>query len=160
MKLNLIREAATQYLHGYTNVSLFMSPEVTKPDLVLGDYANLDALCTSNECTELRALNILDYYNCDQYDRIVSNWVSKLRHSGEIVIGGLDIIEVNTALFNSTISPEDFNTLVFGTSNKSWDVKKSLVSVHQIGNLLLSKGLNLVSKEFNELHYIIRARRT
>ena len=157
MKLNLIRKQE-EYLHGYKNVSLFISPEAQK-DIVLGDYANLDALCTANECTELRAIDILDYYNVDQYDKIVSNWTSKLRHGGTIIIGGLDIIEVNTALYNNSISPEEFNTLVFGTTTKSWNVKKSLVSIHQMGNLLLSKGLSLVAKEFDNLHYCITARR-
>ena len=160
MKINLCRDLEKEYLHGWANVSLLIPPNYNQfPDVRLSDYANLDAVCTANECQELRALNILDYYHMADYDRLVSHWTSKLRHGATITLGGLDIIEVNTALYNNSISPDEYNTLVFGSSNQNWELKKSLLSIHQVGNLLLGKGLQLVSKEFANLRYIITARR-
>lgn len=160
MKLALIRKPDEEYLNGWTCVCLFLSPEKRYESLVLGDYARLDNICSPNECTAFRAIDILQYYPLEQYGQLIGHWASKLRHGASITIGGYDLPSVNHGLFSQFITDEDFNKMVFGVGGQTWQRRQSITGSHHVISVLNSKGLELSSLEFSsDYKFLITGKR-
>ena len=155
MKLNLIR-TPSDYLNGYTNVSVFI--DQTHPDVVLSNYENLQGV-EDNEATEIRAIDIIDYYPLERQDQLFDHWISKLRHGGVITVGGVDLVEMAQLLYHYNVTTEDFNSIFFGASKETWQRRQSVQPMHRLANLLSQKGLEVIEKFITGQRFVVKVRR-
>jgi hypothetical protein len=150
MKLNLFVEGVA--LNGYVNIT----PLPAKGS-VLGDLRNLDPHCGQAEATEIRATGVLDYVHHSEIIETLRNWVSKLRHGGKLVVGGLEIEEIARLAYIGEYTPHETNQLIFGSGNNYAQLKRGCHSIEDICELLAACGLHIKSKRLLYPNFVIEA---
>lgn len=145
MKINIINIPGNTYA-GFSNIHI-------------SEVANLDNLCEIAECTRLIAEDVLDYFSSHEVDGILGNWISKLRHGGTIIIGGIDINMVAKALVNKQIDLTQANILLFGNQDSTDSYRKSALTSELMIQALKTCGLTILKKRTNNYKYIIEAER-
>ena len=124
-KLNIMRSGG-DYLNGYTNIAQSENPNY--PDIQCGDATTLDWIADNGEMDEIIADKVLEQFPTEITDQVISNWVSKLRVGGKIVIGILDLYEVVRMAHFRLMTIEQFNNITFGKNND----RRSLLSTQQL----------------------------
>lgn len=119
------------------------------------DPFNLE--CNDNECTEIIADHILDYIPVSKCHAVLSHYISKLRHGGKIILGGVDLVEANKIAFTGVFDPIAFNELLFGKQQYAWDFKRGIYSVSLITEYLQSQGLKVTKKRLTPTQFVIEA---
>jgi len=131
MKLNL--GCGNDIREGYINVEaeLFgLSKESSAHEsLKLGDARRLEWLCKSGEVEEILALNILDFCRHTELDKILENWVDKLKVGGVLKIATIDTRSLCAAYLSYQISPEDFVTNMHGLQDCPKNTRKSSLDI-------------------------------
>lgn len=155
MKINLLINNATGILNGYENVDLFADKDDGR---ILSDYSNLH-FCSPNEALEIRADNIIQFFEISKVEKMVDHWVSRLRHGGKLTVLSVDSYSIALAFSRFEITPQDFNKLTFGQQKTPWDCHKSSSTIHSLATLLASKGLEIVSKKMSGYNYCLIAER-
>lgn len=145
MKINIINVPGHTFA-GFSNIHI-------------SEASNLDNLCESAECTRLIAEDIIDYFSSHEVDMIIDNWISKLRHGGTIVIGGIDINQVAKALHNKQIDLVQANVLLFGEQSSPQDYRKSALTATKLVEALQGCGLKILKNRTNNYKYVIEAER-
>ncbi len=158
MKLNLLLANPGGCLPGYANLDCFAC--AGQPTL-LCDISDLSEYIDDAECDEIRAINVLSYFDANKVGEIITKWVSKLRHGGELVIGDVDILQVWKAYSRAEIDYVTLNKLLYGeqTSPLRWDLRKTGLSLQEVSYALNSNGLNVTEKKFESVYFNIRATR-
>lgn len=121
------------------------------------DFRNLDNVCSQSSLFELLCDDVLDYIPRTNLRAVLSNWVSKLRHSGKITLSGTDIYEVCRLFLTGSINNEEFNVITHGSHNDVWDVKLSQSTLNEVTDLLSEFGLKIVSKSLDGFRFFIEA---
>jgi predicted SAM-dependent methyltransferase len=152
MKINLMHGSGT-ILSGFINI------DDTQNNKMRVD--NLDKICEDSECDEIIAEDVIDYFSSKEVDLIIQGWVSKLRHGGKIVIGGIDLDEICKSLYNKRINLVEANILIFGNQKHPWEFRKSGLTSILLVKVLKNYGLNIIKKRINLInyHYVIEAER-
>lgn len=146
MKVNLIRNEA-DVLNGYENISYKTIFDLSLHDLV--DNA---------EATEFRAIDILPFFPANQSEQLLDVWIKKLAHSGKIIIGFLEIVEIAKGIANHTMNIDEINICLYGP-NEEEGIKKTCFTVQQIVDYLQSKGLKITRKRIEDYKCIVEAER-
>lgn len=123
------------------------------------DHRNLDQACSTNECMEIYAPEILDHVHFTELDNFIKHYISKLRHGGRLIIGGTDIRDIAKKIIKDELSINDVNNLFFGMSPMNWLSKTGSYTMHDIVNLLKQNGLKIVKQKCDDIKYIIEAKR-
>lgn len=153
-KLNLLINNPNEYLNGYTNFDPF-APNGSK--LIQAEVSNLDEYIDKGECEEIRAINIISYFDMYRINEIVDNWIDKLKPEGILYISDLDIEEVMKAFDRNNITFQQLNLLLYGEQHKKWNFRKSGHSMCELAKALISKGLKIKQKVFNGFNFNITA---
>jgi len=149
MKIN-ITVGAKQPLSGYINVD-----PITKFDGLAVDIRDLDPVVNDAECTELIAVDVLDYLKKQDAISVVQSWIKKLRHNGKIVIGITDAYEVCKLFYQQRISLDDFNYLLHGALSDAWDIKLNHMTMEIIEELMKSNGLKITKRRLDDYTSIV-----
>lgn len=126
-KLNIIYES--DYLNGYINIS---SSKHEKEDVLIGDIANIDWAIDNGELDELIADKVLEYVPHKILQQVISNWVSKLRIGGRLVIGIVDSLELCRMVNIGVVEFNNYNTIVHGEQNNNIQFKKNSLTTKQV----------------------------
>jgi len=134
-------------IEGYT----YISP-------LLGHYLNdISNLVENNECTEILAPSIINYLPFNQLQQTISNWVSKLRHGGKIIIGGYDMYEIAKRIVRGEIETDLANVLLYGQQINVWDVQRSQITLTDLVDLMTHLGLKVIKKKLDGVEMIVEA---
>jgi hypothetical protein len=124
VKLNIIYNNA-EFLNGYDNISPVV---LENKEIIVGNVYNLDWIVDNGECIEIIALDTIEYLPITQYEQAISNWVSKLKVGGTLILGFVEIIELFKGYDRGIINYEDFNVLLHGKQTDNRLVKLSSYS--------------------------------
>ena len=153
MKIN-ISVGQDEFLTGYTNID-----PISKPEGLAVDIRNLDSVASDSECTEIIAVDVLDFLEGIEAEQVLKHWIKKLRHNGKIVIGGVDAYEVSKLLYHGRISLEDFNYLIHGQFSAPWDVKMNHMTLEYVETLMKDSGLQVTKKRIKDYSFIVEGER-
>jgi hypothetical protein len=137
MKLNIISDQ-TQQIANYINL------------VVENNELDLQKI-VSNSCEEIIVSGSLDKLDYTSSLEALTNIIQKLRLGGKIIINGVDAKCLSRMVVSERISIEEYNEIIT-------DVK-SLHTVLNIRNKLLSFGLNIETDFINGYSYNISASR-
>jgi hypothetical protein len=84
---------------------------------------------------------------------------SKLRHGGKFIVIGTDIEKVCLDYFNGLITTQQFNQIIHGGQTHTWDFKSLQLTQSDVSELMISVGLQIKKKVFDNHTYIITAER-
>lgn len=141
-------------LNTYTTVDPFGGQGKTAVD-----HRNLDTVCSTNECTELYAPDILNHIHISELEIVIKHYISKLRHGGKLIIGGTDIRDIAKKIIKDDISLQDANVALYGSGPLNWLNKTGGYAMHNIVDLLKANGLKVNKMKSNDLKFIIEAQR-
>lgn len=156
MKVNLLIESK-DFLKGYLNIDPF--PQLEQPKVYEGDVSNLDKFIDQGEAEEIRAFHILSYFEANRIDDILLHWINKLALDGTLTIVDIDIREVSRKLYNCEYDISTANDIIYGKQEKQWQYRKSALSLGDIAQLLINKGLLITEKALQGGTYLIKAKR-
>jgi hypothetical protein len=122
----------------------------------VGFRKNIDNVADSGECTEILGPNILDYIPKAEHADVIEHLISKLRHGGKIIIGGMDIISLAVNTFNKTISTSDANLLIYGQDDEP--PKVALTCLEDVREIMLRT--IKVTKQVPGVNFTIEGQRT
>lgn len=125
VKLNLIYDKA-DFLNTHTNICPFNFIE--NPELVIGNTTNLDFIADNGEVSQIIALDTIEYIPHNKVYEVISNWVGKLKVSGQLILGFVELLELCNLYHRGNIKHEDFNYLMHGSQEKSYLIKLSSFS--------------------------------
>ena len=155
-KLNIIY--ASDYLNGYINIPPVLLEE--HPDVRVGNFVNIDWIADNGELEEIVANKIIEYIPHGQLAQVISNWVSKLRIGGRLVLGFIDTPELVRMLHMDIINMGQYNTIVHGQQDAQHLFKKSSVSTQQVIDMLKPHSLKISSHTMMGLDTTIVFERT
>lgn len=158
MKLNLLLDNGADLRSGFINVDP-IAPENDEQGRLKSDVSNLDDVCCDNEADEIVALDILDYYPGGAADKILSNWLRKLKHGGKLTFSVVDYREVARAVLANSISPDDVNELLYGKQEKKWQFKKGAFTLQQLVEVLSNMDYKVLSKRVQNYRAVITVER-
>jgi hypothetical protein len=156
VKVNLLI-GGTDIRNGWTNIDMLAGPSET--DRMNGDVGCLDSNVDDAEAAEIVALDIIDFLPVPLVFDALDNWAKKLRHSGTLTIGGVDLREVAKAVSVQQIGINDANAVLYGDHNEPYKYRKSAFTLQYVIQLLQLRGLETVSKQIKNLRYCVTVRR-
>lgn len=156
MKINLLLDNPTGTINGYKNIDPLANGT---DERIVGDIHNLDWLADNSECEEIIAKNILEYYATELNATILTAWIKKIRRGGRFVFEQLDLDAVCEAYVRNDITFAKMRELLFGEQNKSWNMKKSALTIQILTNFLEGSGFTIQLKRFENLSFCIVATR-
>lgn len=118
--------------------------------LLSDNYINF-ADISDNECEEILAYDVLNYFSTNKLQECLVSLVGKLRLGGKLVVGGVDIRLFARFLINNMISEEEGSAVV--------EQLKSMSTVDQITNILESLGVQIAIVDVSGIHFKITAKR-
>ena len=120
---------------------------------------NLDHVADDSECNEIIAEDMVDFLSSDDLEKTIQHWVSKLRHSGKIVIGGTDMYEVCKHFFQKGISTKDANILIHGEQKEAWDFRINQTTIENLESILSNLGIDILKKRSSNFKMVIEGER-
>lgn len=108
------------------------------------------------ECTEIYAVDILDFVPEHRFQEFVHSLVKKMRHGCELVVGGSDIYESAKQLLRGDHKVSDMNNILYGTQDAP---KAGQYSLNVICDELLGCGLKIMAKNIDGNSMYVKAKR-
>ena len=153
-KINLLYGSG-DVLHTHLNLDPFTAEETDT--LIRADIKNLNDFVDDAEAQEIIALDVIDYIPLMDINKVIEHWVSKLRHGGSLIIGGVDLFEVSKAFAQYRLDITEANQLIHGEQSKPYLVKRVNFSTMGLSDYLSALGLSLQKKRVNNFHMTIEA---
>lgn len=108
------------------------------------------------ECTEIYAVDILDFVPECRFQEFIHSLVKKMRHGCELVIGGSDIYESAKQILRGDHTVYESSKLLYGTQ----DIPKvGQYSLNVICDELLKCGLKIIAKNIDGNSMYVKATR-
>jgi hypothetical protein len=146
VKVNIIYNSSSP-LNSHTNISPFNS---SNPDIVIGNIISLDDMYDNGELSEIIALDTIEYLPHTKINEIISNWVSKLKVGGKLILGFVEAYEVCNGYNRGMINQETLNLLLHGKQDKPHLVKlSSYTAIDLIENLQKQHTIKLMKHTLN-----------
>ena len=157
LKVNL--KISGPNINNFLNIDPLSNPN--DPNCVAANFDNIDALVDHNSCSQLLALDVLDYLPLQMRAQVLNNWACKISHGGTIIVGGLDIREAARAIYYQNLDIlREGNLMLFGPADHIMRLKKSLVTIDDTVNMIMQTNqFSIISKKFDGLNYLVEARR-
>jgi predicted TPR repeat methyltransferase len=156
-KLNLIYGVG-DVLHTHLNINPFAEEEI-EDVLVRADIKDLSNFAEEAEVTEIIAKDVIDYLPLSQIEKVLSHWVSRLRHGGTIVVGGTDLYEVAKDFSQYRMDITSAIKLLHGEQTKPYLIKRVNFTVMGMVEYLSGMGLKIQKKRVNNHAMIVEAKR-
>tara|TARA_Y100001963_G_C6768111_1_gene443389 strand:+ start:598 stop:1017 length:420 start_codon:yes stop_codon:yes gene_type:complete len=118
--------------------------------IVSDNFINFSDL-SDNECTEILAADVLDFFSFDKIAFCLESLVKKLRLNGTMVIGGKDIRLFSKAILHGAINEADGSRIV--------NEIQSMSSLNTVRPVLEHLGLEILSTQILGIHFEIKAKR-
>lgn len=115
---------------------------------------DLNKFVDHNECSEITC-NVINYVPTQSLKGYIGELSVKLAHKGKLIILATDAIEVTKAFHLGRIDILTFNSLVYGDRTKVWEFRQSLVSLHDVVELMKLNGLKVLQKRLNEFKFSV-----
>lgn len=155
MKLNLILDNPNAVLSGYTNIDPFADENDKKR--IKNDVSNLDNIVDDSECEEIRAVEVIEYYQRPDMDRMLSHWIKKLKRGGILTVIDVDLYNACRLYAAQAIDTKIINELLHGMQEKNWDYRKVNISLEDVQKYLESKSMSILSSKIVGLKFVIKA---
>jgi hypothetical protein len=156
MKINLLIEQPN-ILSGYLNIS----PVLINEKILKGQPDKLDDFVEDNECKEIIASYITDYYPSSKIGPMIDHWIAKLRHGGQLIMEGIDLEEISRGFLshqlksNTTSSNlQNMNDVLYGDEKLK---KQSMLTCGDLAGALKQCGLKIIRSSINNYRYSITA---
>jgi hypothetical protein len=156
MKINITLDNPN-CLNGYLNLDPILREAGTCK--IKADVTNIDEYVDIAECTELRAYNVLSFFDSNKVDKILNNWISKIRIGGTIEISEIDFEKVFKAYSRGDIDIIKFNKMLFGEQNQSWEFRKSALNMDSISEVFKNRNFEIIEKTYINFNFIVKAKR-
>ena len=147
-------------LNGYLNIC--QGPATTNDqERVYAELQNIDNMVDHNECTDVLALDVIDYLPLGLRHNVINHWCTKVAHGGTITLSGLNLQEVTRLIFNGKISDvAEINRIVYGNISNVWTIRKSFTPPEDTAGMIMSTGqFDIVAQRFDGVFYVITAKR-
>lgn len=156
MKVNLLIDNPN-VLSGYLN----LDPCVMEPGdaRIKSDISNLDNYVDDNECEEIRAHEVLTYFDSNKVDAILDNWIKKLRINGIIHICDVDMEEAYKGYKRGDFELLKLNEILFGGQDRKWNLRKCGLTITALEDAFKAKGLKVTKKYFQDYNFVIEGKR-
>lgn len=152
--MKIFISVGSAHMNGYLNIDPIGGDNKTSMD-----FRNLDPVCDTAECTEICAPDILDYIHISEIMNVLTNWISKLRHGGTIIVGGTDFYEAASGLVSGQLDTVEFNKIVYGVHPLHPIIKSGMFTRHDIESILREHGLKIIHKRVESRKFIVEAKR-
>ena len=152
MKLHLC-EKPDDIWSGYLNVHP-QAPE--HPDCFAGPWDGLSLVCEANEATEIVADDVLDRFPSDRVDDVLSGWLSRLAHGGELHLSFVDARPVCRAFYEDRLDLGALNALLHDCG--PWP-RRCLLSIDLVCAVLENQGYRLLRRRLDGHRALVSCRR-
>lgn len=115
----------------------------------------LDDNIDDGEASEIRVIDVIEYFPANISETVTGYILSKLAHNGKMLISGIDFREVSRKYINSMIDVDEANLLLYGQQDEKWKCKKTSFTISQMVNFLQSKGLKITKKRIEDNRFIV-----
>ena len=118
-------------------------------------FQNFNSLKNNNDSSiqELMVSDMLDFFDYNESDEIMSSLLSKLSDGGTIEIQGSDINQLTISLINHDITVDDMRQILYPN-------KKSIRTMQEIQELLNRFNITIINKKYiNVFEYYILAKK-
>jgi len=153
IKLNLLIGNPGGYLEGYVNCDPMAG---TGDKTLLSDPSKLE-YWEDGEVDEIRAFNLLSYFDAGRVEDIISVWAKKLAYDGFVTITDVDIVQAMKAFDRAEINFVELNHILYGEQDKPWRFRKVGLCMNEMAAALLANGLDIVEKRFESIFFQIKA---
>jgi len=158
-KVNLIYGEG-DFLDTHLNINPF-AKNTEEGRLVRADLTNIDKYVDAAEADEVLAMDVIDYIPTIQTKDALTNWISKLRIGGRIVIGGVDIYSISKSIADCSLDIPLANLIIHGKQDKPYLIKRASFSALDLSKYLEEiYGLGIVKKEVLNYRMFVEAQRT
>lgn len=150
MKINLTYGGSSPIENDHLN----LDPLADGSDSRIQAHPNmLDAHVDRAGCEQLLARDVIDFFDPSLVDNLITHWVSKLRHGGMLVVGGIDLLEVCNAFSALYINRESATTLLFGNN------RRASMTLRDLTELMSNKGLKIIVNRADGFKYTVIGQR-
>ena len=158
MKVNLVYGDAGQTLDNYLNIN----PYGEESEFVRVDgIQNIDSQVDNGELDELIAMDVLEYIPVNKIKDALSNWISKLRVGGKLIVGFVDAQLKAKEFANHRISLAEFNNGMHGTQEKPYLIKRCGLSIKDVSkHLIENHGVTVLNRRINNEYATITFERS
>jgi hypothetical protein len=133
-------------------------PEYTNICPENGDDISLGTIEQAS-CTDILAMEIIDYSPLQRVYPLLASWTSKLRHGGQITITGTDYIEIARAIMYGKLNSGDVNKRLYGEQRQTWEFKTGCYTLSDITDSLRQLGLKIIKQRLNGFNFEVMATR-
>lgn len=156
MKLNLLLDNPLGAINGYTNIDPFGNGQ---DERIVAELVTLDKHVDNAECEELIARNILEYFPNTALSNILHNWLKKIKKGGKFIYEQTDFETVCSEFHLNNINYRQAQELLWGKQDKSWNVKKSGLSLLPMIDFLIGSGFKVLQKRLEGMNFCVVAER-
>jgi hypothetical protein len=151
VRLNLLLDNHADARSGYLNLSAKPGEGITQCAV-----DKLEAVVDCNEVSELVAYDILDTVPTEQADALLTHWLSRLAHGGELTISVVDVGEVARDFLHNKLDINQFNSLIHG---ETICPRRCALSLNYLCAVLENKGMIVLKKRVHNYRAIVSCRR-
>jgi hypothetical protein len=146
-------------LNNYINIDPL--PRQPQQDLIQAEPDKLDHLVDNNECSQIIAEGVLDFYPLGARYQVITHWLSKLSHGGTLVLTCRDIHDLSRQIHRGEISgTSDINNALYGAANHMWTLRKSVASLEDTIQMCLANGqTEVVAVKYIGADYVLTVKR-
>lgn len=147
VKVNLIYGDEGYPLDNYLNINPFGT---TSETIRVGGVQNLDEFVDNGEADEIIAENVVEYIPSPNLAATLSNWVSKLRVGGKLILTFTDAKLVSKEFSNYRTTLEEFNSSIHGSQEKPYLIKRcSVTTLDLCKHLTENHNVKVVKRRIN-----------
>jgi len=117
---------------------------------------NLGEMAVANECDEVLALGVLDRFHSELADPVLSHWLSRLAHGGELCLSVTDVREVARAYLADGIDLDRVDSLLHGEGPYP---RGCCLTLGRLVDVLEGRGMEIVTKRVQDFQAVVRCRR-
>ena len=106
------------------------------------------------------AEDVIDYLPVNEAEKVLDNWLRKIRLGGKIILGGVDLHEVCKALFQYRIELPEANRLIHGEQNHSYLIRRANFTCSSLADFISQNyNFKIIKKRINDYKMIVEAKR-
>jgi hypothetical protein len=144
MKLNL--GCGTDIKPDFVNIDIRHTPGVN----LISDVSNLDDLYQDNSVDEIHAYDLLEHFSFLITRKVLSNWISKLKPGGTIIVRVPDLEKILDRFVNGNLPAFEAQRLVFGGQDYEFNYHYAGFTEGMLEGLLLGCGCSEVIQVVRE----------
>lgn len=113
------------------------------------NISNLDEYIDNGELDELYVDHCLSKFHLEDFDKILTNWLSKLQIKGTIIIEDVDARIIAKNFLKNAVGALEFSNFVCHN--------KSAVTIFELESFLRNKNFRILEKSINGFMFKIKA---